>query len=304
MRTKSKTITLTLAAIFLAGCAGFRGGNLPNLMDADLALTEKTKTRIFYENQFDTSMNISDKSHKKALEKQKQQFFEQLSRSGCCELVETRDEADLIVNAKLALHSSNAAMIGAFITGYSLYTIPSWVTPKMTYEVDVVSSAGVAHSYRYQDQYTLVQWLPMLFVFPFANPLPMEKELQFNAYRNLLVDLKKSGLLKAEDSTRLSRDRHDEVVPAKEAPPRSYRPQEPRTSMQPARSEPSRVPEQRSAVAPDTTTEAKRVASAHNCSTQIELDYQGAGGSIYMTPCGARGIKKIMCDQTECRLMD
>ncbi len=59
-------------------------------------------------------------------------------------------------------------MVPAIITGLSFYTIPSWATEN--YEVVANVTKGTrAKEYRIEDSAKIVQWLPMVFVFPFKS---------------------------------------------------------------------------------------------------------------------------------------
>ncbi len=202
MASSVKVFLNVIMVLSIAGCAGFRAGNLSEIANENLIVNSDDKTKIFYENRFDTSVNVSDEALREAETLQRQNFFSQLSMSGCCELTDKREEADLYVTAIFGNHANPAAMVGAVLTGYSLYTIPSWITPKLSYKVDVATPSNATFHYEYADSYTMVQWLPMLFAFPFANPFPMEEAMQLNMYKHLIADMGKDGLLKLDDSDR------------------------------------------------------------------------------------------------------
>ncbi len=87
-----------------------------------------------------------------------------------------------------------AAIIPAFITGLSFYTIPSWATDHFEVKAKVASSKGSQKEYVLNDSTTLVQWLPMLFVFPFKN-LSVIPEVRKNMYRNIIMQMREDGFL-------------------------------------------------------------------------------------------------------------
>tara|TARA_R100000687_G_scaffold83430_1_gene86103 strand:+ start:724 stop:1482 length:759 start_codon:yes stop_codon:yes gene_type:complete len=50
--------------------------------------------------------------------------------------------------------------------------------------------------------------------------------------------------------------------------------------------------------------EATRLASVHRCDSDIQLDYQVESGAMYRAYCEWGGVKKIMCQQSGCRVME
>jgi hypothetical protein len=74
--------------------------------------------------------------------------------------------------------------------------IPSWAT----IDVHITAAAkngGKTQSYDLKDSMTMVTWLPMLFVMPFAeNPIKYEKQMTENVFNTLVVKIKADGLLK------------------------------------------------------------------------------------------------------------
>jgi hypothetical protein len=190
----SRTI-VCVASLLLAGCAGFRSATAPVVADEDLRVAIAEKIKVYYVHSYSANIGTpSDKALVKILQRETEAIAQQFAISGCCELVDDGAAADIVVTGNIDNYCNPAAMVPAFITGLSFYTIPSWATIKDSYTVDVKTASGRAQSYQFQDQVTLVQWLPMLFAFPFANPFEKEKEMRTDMYRSLIVDMKKDGL--------------------------------------------------------------------------------------------------------------
>lgn len=179
--------------VVLQGCAGFSGNKIDKVGADQLRTASTKKVKVFSRWAFKTdSSNEQINAANAAIYKKR--FEEVLAAADCCSIVEGPTEADLIVDGAGHDENSKAAMIPALITGFSLYTIPSWVT--INFHVTANAQKGtVKRTYDVSDSMTMVQWLPMALAFPFANPFPMEKELADNVIRNLILKMKRDALL-------------------------------------------------------------------------------------------------------------
>ena len=179
--------------VVLQGCAGFNANHIDKVSADQLRTASAKKVKVFSRWNFKTdSLNPPLNAANAAIYKKR--FEEVLAAADCCTVVEGPTEADLIVDGTGHDENSKAALIPAFITGFSLFTIPSWVT--INFHVTANAQKGaVKRSYDVSDSMTMVQWLPMALAFPFANPFPMEKELGDNVIRNLIVKMKQDALL-------------------------------------------------------------------------------------------------------------
>lgn len=192
-----KTISTGIAlciCFFLQGCAGFKGDKLSTINPSDLKVASNPNLKIYSSWTLETSRHIDTKVKEKIAESHKKNFEDALKSTNCCILVNDAKEADLVVTGRAIDENSMAAIVPAFITGLSLYTIPSWATSK-THIVAEARRADKNYQYDLQDQMTMVQWLPMIFAFPFANPFSMEKDMSINVNRVLISKLKADGAL-------------------------------------------------------------------------------------------------------------
>lgn len=179
--------------VVLQGCAGFNANNIDKVSADQLRTTSAKKVKVFSRWDFKTDSSNAQLNAVKAAS-YKKRFEEVLAAADCCSVVEAPSEADLTVEGAGHDENNAAAMIPALITGFSLYTIPSWVT--INFHVTANAQKGaVKRTYDVSDSMTMVQWLPMALAFPFANPFPMEKELADNAIRNLILKMKQDALL-------------------------------------------------------------------------------------------------------------
>ena len=120
-----------------------------------------------------------------------QEFAQVLTESSQFASVrEAESGGDVHIEARLHNSGNPAALIPAVITGFSLYTIPSWATEHWKLTADVSRSTGDPHSYTLEDSDMLVQWLPMILVFPFSSPFTVIPEVRKNMYKNLLKSMR------------------------------------------------------------------------------------------------------------------
>jgi len=196
MRSFKYIFVGSLSLIFISGCAGFQAKKLPLVNAKEISLTKSPKTKVFSRWTFvSDGSSISENVKVATAAIQKTEFEKAIKDTGCCEIVDNTSDAALIVEGTSYDESNPAAMIPAIITGLSLYTIPSWVTQE--FHIKVTSTAGSkTNQYELRDSFTLVQWLPMAFAFPFqGGPIKNGEELQSNTFRNLVVNMKNDGYL-------------------------------------------------------------------------------------------------------------
>lgn len=105
------------------------------------------------------------------------------------------DQGDIDVQARLVNSGSPAALFPAFLTGLSLYTIPSWVTDKYCITAKVTTRDKKEYRYELVDSMTTVQWLPLIVVAPFKNMIKVSKNVRENMWKNLIVRMEKEGVL-------------------------------------------------------------------------------------------------------------
>lgn len=182
------------ASVLLAGCAGFKANKLAQVSAEELKSSSAKKTKVFSRWTVETkSKNEQAKVMIAALHKK--HFENAIASADCCILVEGPTEADVVIEGKAFDEANPAALIPAFITGLSLYTIPSWVTAT-THISASVKNKTLSQSYELNDSMTLVQWLPMIVALPFkGSPFKAENDVAENTYKNLVLNMKKDGLI-------------------------------------------------------------------------------------------------------------
>lgn len=191
-----KLLATVAIATAISGCAGFKANTLPLVSAHDLQGTAPTKTKIFSRWQTESKSSlVNDQVKAAAAAVAKKQFEDAIRATNCCVLVEGPTEADVVISGTAYAENNPAAMIPAFITGLSLFTIPSWVTAKVHIAAEVTKQ-DKSHSYELQDSMTMVQWLPLVLAMPFVdNPIKAGKQVDENTYKNLILKIKQDGLI-------------------------------------------------------------------------------------------------------------
>lgn len=186
---------LTVAFVLLQGCAGFKANNLAEVQPAALKVPKNSNVKIYDSWTLQSNNGLMDgKAKEHVIESHKKSFEEALGSAHCCTIVSDPSQADLILTGRIIDENSMVGLVPAMITGFSLYTIPSWATSHVHLVVDAKRS-DKEYKYDLKDHSTMVQWLPMMFAFPFANPFAAEKEVSANAHRTLVAKLIEEGAL-------------------------------------------------------------------------------------------------------------
>lgn len=196
MYPKILTTAALTAMLMVSGCAAFKANQLPTVTAKDLGTPAETKTKVFSRWNVQSNSSLLNEQGKAAVAAiQKKNFEMALNSSGCCVIVEGPTEADVVINGTSFAENNPAAMIPAFITGLSLYTIPSWVTAKIHLGAEV-KKGETTRNYDVQDSMTMVQWLPMIFAMPFkGSALKTAKEVDENTHKSLVLKIKQDGLI-------------------------------------------------------------------------------------------------------------
>lgn len=197
-------MTLTRAAVniffifgisaSLFGCAVFRSNDLPEVGTLPGPAATAKKPTVGYEFASVVDMGGKRPSHENLRAAQEKEFVDTLRESGYFTTVEKGSGKDLSIAVALVDSGDPAALVGAFITGFSLYTIPSWLTNTFEATCKVTTADGKTRDYILRDSAVMVQWLPMMFVFPF-KPITGLEDLRKNLYKNLIIKMQEDGLL-------------------------------------------------------------------------------------------------------------
>ncbi len=193
---KSLLFILSLSLIHVH-CATFPADRLPEVKSSDLEFKGDNKTKIFshMKAEINTSFN-KENIEANHVSSRKKAFEDVLKETGCCVLVDRKEEADLVLNMKSYGATNLGAMFFALLTGASLYLIPSWVTIEAQIEAQV-QGRTLSRTYQLSDSVVLTQWLPLIVVLPFQDHSPIDANefLIENVFKNLLLKMKEDGFL-------------------------------------------------------------------------------------------------------------
>ncbi len=179
--------------VAVSGCAVFDGGKVPTTTLSAYENNGDSKPTLSY-----SSIAMGGLSSTKKLPEAGQSIIEGellsvLESSDYFSRISKQDEsAEISIEVTLTNSGNPAAMIPAVITGLSLYAIPSWATDNFDLVAKVERQDGLKKEYILADSTTLVQWLPMIFVFPAKN-FSVVPDVRKNMYKKVLSDMKEDG---------------------------------------------------------------------------------------------------------------
>jgi hypothetical protein len=195
MKHLGRAALIVLMVVFFSGCAVFKGEKVPETVLPKLDGANTTKPSISYDITSMSGIVKVDKSADIVQNIIAGELLNALEESNYFSRIAKNDkDADVNLSVVMTNSGSPAAFVGAVITGLSLYTIPSWATDNFDLQAKAGNKAGMQKEYTLSDSTTLVQWLPMMFVFPFKH-LGQVPEVRKNMYRHLLLQMKNDGLL-------------------------------------------------------------------------------------------------------------
>lgn len=192
-----RVLVVVLVAV-MSGCAVFDNGNVPKTALMSYEGNAASKPTVSYSSTAMGGMSSAKKLPEAGQSIIEGEFLSVLEESNYFGRISKQDgSADITIEITLTNSGNPAAMVPAFITGLSLYIIPSWATEKFDLVAKAESQSGLSKEYVLADSATLVQWLPMIFAFP-ANNFSVVPEIRKNMYRKVLSDMKKDGFFEGE----------------------------------------------------------------------------------------------------------
>lgn len=191
----TKLIVVVIVLSVITGCAMFAGEKVPETTLVEPAAGNQAKPKLSY--QFNAIGGLSGpKDLPDAVEQKiKIELLEELQKSQYFgNITENTSDSDIELNVTLTNTGNPAAIIPALITGFSLYTIPSWATDRFEVKGQAKNKNGLEREYVLNDTTTIVQWLPMLFAFPFNN-FSVVKDVRANMYRSVIQQMYEDGFM-------------------------------------------------------------------------------------------------------------
>lgn len=186
IKTIKRTIWLLAFTALISGCAGFQSNQL-SIISPDSSLLVKAEVMTY---------SITEDSTYGSLEAFDDALISEMNKYGWKMRQSPKAKSGVPhLDINLKLSKDPAALLPAMLTGFSLYTIPSWETSDYKLTANFINANGKEYDYEIGDDVVLVQWLPLLLAFPFANPFTAEKEIIEKLYNNLAHRLSKDNNL-------------------------------------------------------------------------------------------------------------
>jgi hypothetical protein len=180
----------------LSGCAAFREGNIPrypSVPEAGIAKHKSISVKVY------GAVILNDqiyRSHPKAMKTWRQQTITAYEKSGYfSEVKEDTGKADLYSEVVI-VDKGNPNAFFAFITGLTLYLMPSKATDEFTVKTTITDGDGdILGAFEKRETVTLWQQLIMIFAMPFNWPSSVAKEALYDLSRATIQDAHAEGIL-------------------------------------------------------------------------------------------------------------
>ncbi len=190
-----KYVRCLLAVLMLTGCAGFKKNKISFVENypPDITVEKKYGLKLsFHARTRIAKEKVLPEKHRVKLEKE---FLEVLEESGLFDSRLGKDKASTLVMEVDFLNFGNpAAMVPAFVSGYTFGVLPCWATDNYTLTVKVKTGDEQIYRYEMNDALLSVIWLPMILTTPFKPPWKIAKEVRQNMYKKLVMDMKRDGI--------------------------------------------------------------------------------------------------------------
>lgn len=179
-----KYVTLFISLVLLplfAGCASFRAGNVPHFSSLPpTARVERKSISLKVYGAVILNGKIYQ-CHPTAMKKWRKQTIRAYEDSGLfSEVKEDANELDLYAEVVIVDRGDTNAFL-AFITGLTLYLIPSKATDEFTLKTTIKDKDGnILGAYEKSETVTLWQHLLLVFALPFNWPASVAKEALYD----------------------------------------------------------------------------------------------------------------------------
>lgn len=186
---------MVVGVYFLNGCAAFKANNLPRVTPKDMDIHRENKLKVYSSWKIASESMTEDGKVFATVTKStpnKILFDESLKKSDCCIIVESTNEADIIVNGVTYQEDWPWYFFTDKLEIYFIL-IPIWFSPKFHIWAEV-SRGLTTYLYDLNDEVVIVKWLPMIFLAPFAPPSSVLQEVADNTFASMIVKMKNDGV--------------------------------------------------------------------------------------------------------------
>lgn len=186
-----RCLLIALYSVMFSGCAAFKANDLPIASDSLINRPGATKVKIFQ------AWSTFDKGSPNKLEAGTEAalmagyFRDSIIKSNCCEIVQFRQQANIVVDAKIQSYFTPWMVIPAMLNSGSLGLIPYWENRRYNVEATVSSVDGKSKTYKLTDGVFELRWLPLIITGPFFSPEYSWKVTEKNLTNNLMYQIQK-----------------------------------------------------------------------------------------------------------------
>ena len=167
-----KKIVAALMVLFLSGCARFQG----NEVSGNHIIVPNSDKRLIT---YNIEGNVENKNENYLKEIASKYGYK-------LEWGRAKNNGTPHLEINYSFRRNGAAVVPAILTGLTFYVIPSWQTQKYELKAQLSDGKNIDQGFKSNDHTTLVQWLPMIFAFPFAVPFTAENKLTERMYADLM----------------------------------------------------------------------------------------------------------------------
>jgi len=195
-------LKLSLIFIFLLlfSCITIENKEFKEITVDEIKVYPKNKIKVFIDWDYKSlsSLNFNNlivNAHKNAIK-------DVVNESGCCEIIDDINDMDFVIRGYFFDKSDPNALRVAFLTGISLYIIPTWINSESLLEAKIFNRKNsLIESYQASGSVKVIQWLPLLMAMPFKeNSIKQHAKSKKNLYRELMIKIKNSNIFSEENN--------------------------------------------------------------------------------------------------------
>jgi len=203
LKSSLTSLISLLLALVLSGCAGFKGKRLD-----PVGSLPKPENRPSVQTRLELEQYVNDGPT--TLFPESAEHFRQLA------LVRTFRNTDVFSEVGTNLKNPDISVdvrmqtrahinyFSTFLTGLTLYLVPSQVTDEFTVRAQITNSTGQQWTITLEDHVTLWQHISLLPVMPFKTVPEAMIEVHENMYRHLVKEMLDRGIIKGNARERIS----------------------------------------------------------------------------------------------------
>jgi hypothetical protein len=139
MKKLPKYLTPLILITSLSGCISVRSSKYSAIKNEELKVSSVKKSKVFIDWGFQSS--LFGQTQQSAIDKikmdQKNLLSSIIKETECCEIVNEKEEADILIKGAFHNETSNVGLAFSMVTGFSLYIVPSWMNIKMKVSANV-----------------------------------------------------------------------------------------------------------------------------------------------------------------------